>query len=293
MSYKPDEKDWMAYLYGELEREEKRKFDQYLLHNADARQELEKLQNMRNVLSGVADKEIIAPPIFIGDDVSNTPRSGQRYFWNTPYIRTIGTIAASLLMIILAGKLTGTRLSVSDNEVRLSFGEKPLVKEAKFEEPVAQSLSSEQVQQMINSSLAKNNEVLQAGLEETQKKLDASIRSTLATSSGRIDQLVREASYASQQQIRQFVDGIRTENMEHVKDYFQLTSTEQKKYIENLLVDFAKYLQQQRNDDLQLVQTRMNSLEQNTDILKHETEQILSSIITSVGNNPASKETRN
>jgi len=80
--------------------------------------------------------------------------------------------------------------------------------------------------------------------------------------------------------------------MEQVKDYFQLTSTEQKQYIENLLVDFAKYLQQQRNDDLQFVQTRMNSLEQNTDILKQETEQILSSIITSVGN-PVSKETRN
>src|SRR5688572_19350748 len=107
MSYKPDEKDWMAYLYGELEEEDKRKFDQYLLHHAPARKELEKWQNMRNILSGVADKEIIAPPIFIGDDVANASRDTKRYFWNTPYIRTITTIAASLLLIILVGKLTG------------------------------------------------------------------------------------------------------------------------------------------------------------------------------------------
>jgi hypothetical protein len=51
------------------------------------------------------------------------------------------------------------------------------------------------------------------------------------------------------------------------------------------LVDFSKYLQQQRTDDLQLVQSRLNNLEQNTDMFKQETEQILSSIITSVGSN--------
>jgi len=51
------------------------------------------------------------------------------------------------------------------------------------------------------------------------------------------------------------------------------------------LVDFSKYLQQQRNDDLQVVQSRLNNLEQNTDVFKQETEQILSSIITTVGNN--------
>jgi hypothetical protein len=68
-----------------------------------------------------------------------------------------------------------------------------------------------------------------------------------------------------------------------VKNYFQLTSTEQKQYIENLLVDFAKYLQQQRKDDLQVVQTQLNSIQKNTDIFKQETEQILTSIITTVG----------
>lgn len=292
MSYKPDEKDWMAYLYGELEEEDQRKFDQYLLDNADAREELERLRGMRKVLSSAEDKEIIAPPIFIGHDLPASPERRQRYFRNTPYFRMIATIAASLLLIIMVGKLTGTQLAVSDHELRLSFGEQPDEVKPNAEEQSDRSLSQEQVQEMINASLHKNNEVMQANLQETQSKLDASIRRTLASSSGRIDQLVREASYASQQQIQQFVAAIRSENMEQVKDYFQLTSTEQKKYIENLLVDFAEYLEQQRNNDLQLVQTRMKSLEQNTDMFKHETEQILSSIITSVGT-PVSQETKN
>ena len=93
----------------------------------------------------------------------------------------------------------------------------------------------------------------------------------------------RDASAASQDQISDFVAGMQAENLQVVKNYFQLSSDEQKQYIESLLVDFAKYLQQQRNDDLQVVQTRLNSIEKNTDVFKQETEQILSSIITTVG----------
>jgi hypothetical protein len=292
MSYKPDEKDWMAYLYGELDEEDKRKFDQYLLEDAGARQELERWQNMRKALSAAEDKEVIAPPIFIGDHPADPVPTEQRYLWNTPYIRLITAVAASLLLIILAGKLTDTQLTLSDNEFRLSFGQPTPATQPRVEAPAAAALSPEQVQEMINASINHNNEVMQAGLEKTREKLDASIHKTLAANSGTIDALVREASSASQLQIQQFVDGIRAENMEQVKKYFQLSSTEQRDYIENLLVDFAKYLQQQRNDDLQLVQTRMKSLEQNTDLFKQETEQILSSIITSVGN-PVSQETKN
>lgn len=290
MSYKPDEKDWMAYLYGEMEEEEKRKFDEYILQHPDAQRELEKYQYLRKILSRAEDKEVIAPPVFIGDHGSQRG-GGRQLFWNTASFRIIITVAASLMLIILAGKLTGTRVVVTDREFRMSFGE-TAVPEVTPQATVVASLSPEDVQEMINASLERNNTLVQASLEETQTKLDASIRNNLAVSSGKLDQLMRQASSASQEQIRQYVDGIRAENMEQVKDYFQLTSTEQKKYIENLLVDFAKYLQQQRNNDLQLVQTRMNSLEQNTDLFKQETEQILSSIITTVGT-PVSGEIKN
>lgn len=279
----------MAYLYGELEDADKQKFDRYLIEHPEARLELEKYQSLRKALSQAEDKEVIAPPIFIGD---NPPGQGggRQLFWNAPYFRLITTVAASLLLIILVGRLSGTQLTVSNDEFKLTFGSTP--SQNRSDNPPVSALSPLEVQQMINASLEKNNTVVKASLEETQKQLEASIKSNLTLSSGRMDQIVREASSASQQQIRQFVDGIRTENMEQVKNYFQLTSTEQKKYIENLLVDFAKYLQQQRNNDLQLVQTRMNSIEQNTDLFKQETEQILSSIITTVGN-PVTEERRN
>jgi hypothetical protein len=173
----------------------------------------------------------------------------------------------------------------------LTFGDAPVNPPPETASQTA-SLSHDDVQEMINSSLIRNNTMVQESLKETQDQLNASIRKNLSLSSGKIDRLLQEAATASQQQIGAYVSSIREENMRQVKDYFQLTSAEQKKYIENLLVDFAQYLQQQRNNDLQVVQTQMKSLEQNTNVFKQETEQILSSIITTVGT-PVRVETKN
>jgi hypothetical protein len=289
MNYKPDEKDWMAYLYGELEGQEKESVEQYLLSNPEARLELEKFQNLRKAMSTVEDKEVIAPPIIF--------ESGkQRFLWNTPYFRVIVSIAASLLLILLVGKVTGTRITVSENEFRLSFGEEKVQENSRTDG----ELTTSEVQQMINSSLQQNNTAMQVNwsesqkqlMEESQKKLNTSIRQNLALSSAKIDEMLRTAATASQSQVEAYVATIQDENSQQMKDYFQLTSTQQKKYIEDLVVDFAQYLQQQRANDLQLVQSQLQNIEKNTTTFQQETEQILSSIISSVGA-PESKETKN
>jgi hypothetical protein len=284
MSYKPDERDWMAYLYGELEGEDKERFEQYLLHSPEAQKELMHYRNFRAVLSAVEDKEVIAPPIFVGEGKSKS-------FFDTPYIKTILAIAASLAMLIVLAKVTDVQVRASGNEFRLTFGE-PVPSVVPAEDPAPVGLTEQQVKEMIQASLANNNAELQASLKENEEKLTASIRKNLAVNSGRIDELVRQASTASQEQVRSYVASMQSENMEMVKNYFQLTSSEQKKYMENLLVDFAEYLQQQRNNDLQLVQSRLKNIEQNTDIFKQETEQILTSIITTVGTT-SEKEIKN
>src|SRR6187549_1539825 len=121
MSYKPDQQDWMAFLYGELEGAEKDKMEQYMRSNAEARLEFEKFKQLRGMLGTVKDKEVIAPPIFVGD-------SKQRYFWNAPYFKTTVSIAASLLLVMVVGKFTDTRISASGNEFKISFGKQDEVR---------------------------------------------------------------------------------------------------------------------------------------------------------------------
>jgi hypothetical protein len=274
MDFKVNENDLMAYLYGELEGKEKEEFEQHLLENPEACAELERFRQLRRAMGTVNDKEVIAPPIFVG---------GHQHWslWNAPYFKTIASIAASLLIVILVAKVSGLSIHYVDRQLTIGFGPVAQPRQPDLT-AVSSPITAVDVQDMINTSLSQNNQMMQASWNETQDKLDESVKKNLAINSSRIDNLVRESSRASQLQIREFVSGLQAENMQLVKNYFQLTSSEQKQYIESLLVDFAKYLQQQRNDDLQVVQTQLNSLQQNTDIFKQETEQILTSIISTV-----------
>lgn len=284
MNFKPNESLLMAYLYGELQGEEKTSVEQYLARHPEAMKELESLTFVRKALAQVEDKEVIAPPIVMGSDRT-------RYFWNTNLGRTFIGIAASLTLVILAGKWTGLRLSYTDKTMTLSFGQPP---ESSLPQDVdAHVLSADEVQEMINTSLVKNNEAVQASLDETSRQLNESIRKNLAShTDAAFNELVRKTSMASEEQIRQFALTLQADNASMIKDYMTLNSSDQRKYMEELLVDFAKYLEQQHRNDLQVLQARLNSIEQNTDLFKYETEQILTSIISSV-DNPNSFTTKN
>lgn len=275
MNYRPDEALLISYLYGELQGEEKRQVERYLAEHPEALKEVESLAFVRKTLTNIPDKEVIAPPI-VFDDHKN------RYFWNTPFGRSLMGIAASLTLILLVGKLTGLNASYTDNTFTIRFGEP---KELPVTETVQPGLSAYAVQEMIDQSLTRNNDQLQAQWTETQQKLDQSIRTNLASrSDADFNKLVQRVSAASEDQIQQFALTLQAENASMIKDYLTLNSTDQRKYMEELLIDFAKYLEQQHRNDLQVLQARLNSIEQNTDLFKHETEQILTSIISSVDN---------
>ncbi|WKZ60837.1 MAG: hypothetical protein QY309_04990 [Cyclobacteriaceae bacterium] len=275
MNYRPDEALLISYLYGELQGEEKRQVERYLAEHPEALKDVESLAFVRKTLTNIPDKEVIAPPIVFDDHKT-------RYFWNTPFGRSLMGIAASLTLILLVGKLTGLNASYTDNTFTIRFGEP---KELPVTETVQPGLSAYAVQEMIDQSLTRNNDQLQAQWTETQKKLDQSIRTNLASrSDADFNKLVQRVSAASEDQIQQFALTLQAENASMIKDYLTLNSTDQRKYMEELLIDFAKYLEQQHRNDLQVLQARLNSIEQNTDLFKHETEQILTSIISSVDN---------
>src|SRR5258707_186727 len=118
--------------------------------------------------------------------------------------------------------------------------------------------------------------------QEDQKKL---MHSLVDMNSKKIDVLARNASQASREQVQSFVAGLQEQNLKLMQDYFQLSTSEQKKYMETMLTDFSGYLQEQRKQDLQLVQTKMNYLEKNSNQLKQETEQILTSLISNPNRN--------
>lgn len=276
MNFKPDESLLIAYLYGELQGEEKINVERYLAEHPEAMKEVESLAFVRQALGKISDKEVIAPPIVMED-------SRSRYFWNTTYGRVILGIAASITLIILVGKMTDLKIRYVDHALTIGFGEpKSIVAQ---DQPAQPLLTATEVQEMINSALVKNNEVVQSDWEERQQQMNESIRKTLASKSDAVfADLVSKTSVASEAQIREFALTLQAENARMIKDYLTLNSTDQRKYIETLLVDFAKYMDQQHKNDLQVLQAKVNTLQENTDLFKYETEQILTSIFASVDN---------
>jgi hypothetical protein len=272
MNYKPDEGTLMAYLYGELDAAESKKVMEYLTQHPEELQQLQQLMDVQQVMKRVQDKEVIAPPIF--GEVS----ARQVHFWQTGSFKTMMSIAASFILILVAARLIGPDISYTNGELRISF--KDAKTTGQVLPPNQPLLTAAEVQEMINSSLTRNNEVITAGWENNQKEIDQSIKSNFASNSRKLDELMKVTSQASQDQVRTFVAGLQEDNLKLMKDYLQLSSNEQKTYVEALLVDFSKYLQEQRKQDFQVFQSRMSSIEKNTDQFKQETEQILASIIS-------------
>lgn len=268
MNYKPDEGTLMAYLYGELDAAETEKVEQYLQNNPHVREQLQQMNGVRKALGSLNDVEVIAPPVFVDHQQYSIP------FWKAGYFKITMGIAASFLFLLVAARLIGPEVTYSNGELRISFNSAP---KTSVEE---QSLTANEVQQMINTSLVKNNETIASNWEASNQKIQESLQRNLTSNSARIDKLISVASQASQDQVRTFVSGLQEENLKLMQDYFKLSSKDQQTYVENLLVDFTKYLHEQRKQDLMLFQTRMNSIEKNTDQFKQETEQILASIIS-------------
>jgi hypothetical protein len=271
MNYKPDESTLISYLYGELGAQENEKVQKYLQEHPEAAHQLRDMANVLNVLGKVEDKEVIAPPVFV-DEEYRSPST-----WFNSYVKTAMGIAASFLFLIVVAKFLGTEINYSKGELRISFGDSEGKQSG---EPL---LSMEEVQKMIDSSLARNNESIATNWSDNQQKLEHAIQNNLDLSSQKIDGLIKNASQASQQQIGDFVTHLQNENVKTMSQYLELSASEQNKYLESLLVDFTKYLNEQRNQDLQLFQIRMSTMEQSTDQFKQETEQILASIISSGG----------
>jgi hypothetical protein len=256
MSYKPDESILISWLYGELDEAEKAKVEKYFQENPDELKKIQQLSGAKDIMSNIRDKEVIAPPLFMDNDAKVVP------FWSTSAFKTVMSIAASFLVLIVAAKLLNMDVNYSNNQLRISFG-------APAQQQVEQSLTAMDVQRMIDESNSKNKEAL-----------DGAIKQSLESNTSKINDLVRQASNASKTDIRNFVSSLQHDNLTQVQNYLQLSAADQRKYTDNLVVEFSKYLQEQRNQDLNMFQTRFSKLEQHTDELKTETEQILASIIS-------------
>ena len=100
-----------------------------------------------------------------------------------------------------------------------------------------------------------------------------------ALTTQKINEINQAAALESQEQIRRFMLNLQGENNRALQEYLRLSSNDQKQYIESLLVDFSKYMQEQRNQDLNILNARLNTMEEDNTQFRQEAGQIITSLI--------------
>ncbi len=253
-----------AYLYNELDSEQRAEVERYLAENPDLNRELAALKALRGKLALITDKEVIAPqaikPTSAGKAVTFGPA------------RVLLAAAASVALILVSGWLTRTHISWSGHELRISFGQPPVTGNT-------QGITTETVEAMIEAALAKHQPAGTSPPPDLKQQVHEWVRTALPARSSQPNQAIDEY-------LKLYTANLYAENARIMREYLLMASKEQQQAIGELLVDMTRYLEQQRQNDLQNLYTRLNALEQNTELYQQQTDQLLTGIITSVSSTP-------
>ena len=271
MSYKPDESILVAYLYNELGKDERSKVELYLQQHPGKRKELDDIAKIRNVMGKWNDKEVMEPSfvfsqdkvIFIGAD-----------FWKSSIVRIAMSVAASIVLIMVVGYATNVRIAKNSAGVQISFGN--------AQETLAQPITQEHVKTWIEESLSANNEQLLDKISEVENNISNEFiayqnENRHALKNAKINQV-------DESLVQAYVAQLKDENKNIIVDLMLASENTQRQYVNEILSDFSMYLEEQRQADLEVIQTSFNNLKNNTEVSQIETNQLLASIITTVNN---------
>jgi hypothetical protein len=274
MSYKPEKDTLIAYLYGELSSEEKGKVEGYLNDNPAAQREVVEIQKTMKVLGKLPDEEV-TPPTFVFDRdkvvvVENRQASSSA-------LKVVMGIAASILIVILTGYFTNMKITYSNQLLSIGYGEvsTPTI-------PVNDNTSN--VNQLVQQAIAKNNETVLSKMDHMNDQFNAKLEKQSKERASTINALLNRTQEVNDNVIQMYVSQMRDENRKVIENLFTLSNGQQQRMINDVLADFSNYLENQRQNDLGIIQASLNGLKDNTETNLQETNQILARIITTVNN---------
>lgn len=274
MSYKPDKSTLIAYLYDELNSEEVNKLKKYLVAHPELQEELNEMSQTRKLLGKLED-EVIATPHFVVDDknivVSKATRQTNLLKWSL-------SMAASIALLMMVAYFTKFKVVTNETGMQISFGY------SQTDDNVnSTSITKKDVSTWVKEAIDENNEDLTIKLSSLEETLNHNVKEQRLENK-RISQLALQQKKQSNTILEDYVSQLKSENKAILFDLFEDSQNAQRQYVDAILFDFSAYLEEQRYQDLELIQTGYNRLKDNTEINQLETNQVLASLITTVKN---------
>ncbi len=247
----------MDYLYDEMAPHEKLAFEQELKENSALKEELRLLENDQSTLSKWEDEPASAPPFFqvYQKSESKNKANGLKWFM---------AVAASIILLMVAARLTEFNVNYNaDGKFQLAFGH--------FEN-TATEINASQVEDLISKSLASYDEKM----EEERALERQDLKNQLIASQDNQKQLVNN-----------YVKALEDKHAQLMQVYWTENTKQQQVYMQNLLTDFAGYMEEQRSEDLNYIIAKLELMETDKELFKLETGEIINSLANNTENSRA------
>lgn len=257
------------FLYGEMTESEKKDFENRLATDVELRKELEDFQKIRHELGTLEDKEVMEP-------FSTWAQKSSGWFKGPKHRRMVLTpvtaIAASLILLMFVGYVTNFSVSINDQGFQLSFN-------SDNQHSTPYSFSEEDVKRMLTQEIENNNKMIFSALNENHNALNTRL---VGLESNFKSVKSAENQPISGDDLNKFFVQVQDRNTQLLQDYLNQTSTQQQQYFKTMLTEFNDYLQEQRAQDLNVLQTDILELKYSQTQQKLETDQVLSGLISTV-----------
>jgi len=245
----------MAYLYGELDEPTRRRVEQFIKENPDARAELNRLSDFRQMLADVPAVEV--PSMEVNKLL---PKPQRRINW----YRWISTAAAVALLGLI---WFNTKIEVGSNGLVIQFGDSKNEQLADEKFTAEINLAKAEIEKMqVELAALKNS--------PSDEQVDLNPIETRITNLEQQPQLTRaqieklnEAYYQSQ--IPKMVAAIQNTQTSNTEEYTEL------------LNDIIYQIQEQRETDMQAIASRLMYLQNNVNTHRQETNEKFEVLLTS------------
>ncbi len=257
----------MDYLYGEMSTADILEFEKMLDNDAELRQEYNALKAVRDELSHVGDDGSMEAFNISSQVGMNWPLFRKRRIFT---LRPIIAVAASLIILMLLGYLTDFAIEADDRGVRIGFFNS-----------AANSMSEEDLKNMIAREMADNTAAINQTIENDRENLNAQ----LSDFENRLIQKVDAAGKAvNSKQLAQISAQFEKQNVALLQQYFGQATLQQQEYFSAMLTQFNDYLQEQRAEDLNMLQAGLLEIKYDQTRQNIETQEAIAALFTKVNN---------
>ena len=241
MSYKPTNEDVIAYLYGEMNADQKAQIDQYIEEHQEFKAELESMEGTRMLMGQLQDEEVPSPMTFM-----NTNNDSEWIYW-----RRYVAIAATFLLLLTFGKITGFIISFGETGFQAGFG------------TIQQGLDADQVNELLMADRAQMMDWVRNNIDSVQHGISDDLR-TMQASLDKQESAVAEPYQLSDEHINKLLDQQKLDLMNQMAQLNDKMTDNYRDIFKGLIDSFSNDIDAQRHDDLRDIQAAFTTLENAT-----------------------------